>query len=68
MSEQEVSPSSSGMNFPKLDRTNYRAWVMMMQDYLQREGLWDLTIGKEKWLGELKEESKFDRDYEKKVV
>jgi len=58
MSEQEVSPSLSGMNFQKLDGTNYRAWVMRMQDYLQCEGLWCLTIGKEKILEEPKEESK----------
>ena len=62
MTEQEGSESSSGMRFAKLDGTNYREWVMDMQDFLQREGLWRLTIGKEGILEEPKEESKFDRD------
>jgi len=35
---------------------------MDMQDFLQREGLWRLTIGKEEILEEAKEESRFDRD------
>ena len=66
MTEQEGSASSSGMRFAKLDGTNYREWVMDMQDFLQREGLWRLTIGKEEILEEPKEESRFDRDYEKR--
>jgi len=36
-----------GMSFPKLDGTNYRLWAMRMTDVLQREGIWDLTIGDE---------------------
>jgi len=39
---------------------------MDMQDFLQREGPWRLTIGKEEILEEPKEESRFDRDYEKR--
>ena len=39
---------------------------MDMQDYLQREGLWRLTIGNEEILEEPKEESRFDRDHEKR--
>ena len=66
MTKQEGSASSSGMRFAKLDGTNYREWVMDMQDFLQREGLWRLTIGKEEILEEPKEESRFDRDYEKR--
>jgi len=66
-SEEEVSPLVSGMNFRKLNGTNYRAWVMRMEDYLLREGLWHLTIGREQILKELKEENQFHRDYQKKV-
>jgi len=65
MIEQEGSVSSSGMRFAKLEGTNYWEWVMDMQDFLQREALWRLTIGKEEILGEPKEESSFNRDYEK---
>ena len=39
---------------------------MDMQDFLQHKGLWHLTIGKEEILEEPKEESRFDRDYEKR--
>jgi len=47
MSEHEGSSSMMGMSFPKLDGTNYRLWAMRMTDVLQREGIWDLTIGDE---------------------
>ena len=52
MTEQEGSASSSGRGFAKLDGTNYRELVIDMQDFLQREDLWRLTIGKEEILEE----------------
>ena len=54
------------MRFAKLDVMNYREWVIDMQDFLQREDLWRLTIGKEEILEEPKEESRFNRDYKKR--
>lgn len=61
------------MSFAKLDRTiyrvldetNYRVWLMRMQDYLSCEGLWGLTVGRVKILEEPKDD-KLDKDYEKK--
>jgi len=47
MTEQEGSVSLMGSGFPKLDGTNYHMWSMRMTDVLQREGLWDWTIGDE---------------------
>jgi len=47
MTEHEGSVSLMGSGFPKLDGTNYRMRSMGMRDVLQREGLWDLTIGDE---------------------
>jgi len=47
MTEQEGSVSLMGSGFSKLDGTNYRMWSMRITDVLQREGLWDLTIGDE---------------------
>jgi len=47
MTEKEGSVSLMGSGFPKLDGTNYRMWFMRMTDVLQRERLWDLTIGDE---------------------
>ena len=65
MTEPEGSASSSRMRFAKLNEMNYREWVMDMQDLLQHEGRWRLTIGKEDILEERKKESRFDRNYEK---
>ena len=38
---------------------------MDMQDFLLREGLWHLTIGKKEILKEPKEESRFNWEYMK---
>jgi len=47
MTEQEDSGSLMGSDFPKLDATKYCMRSMPKTDVLQREGLWDLTIGDE---------------------
>ena len=64
MTGQQVLASWSGMRFAKLGRTYYREWVTDRQDFLEHEVLWCLTIRKEKIQEELKQETRFDKNYE----